>query len=210
MSAAKKKPKKVAARRGPREASKQRTRDALIRSAMELFAERGLDGPSLDEICAHAGLTRGALYVHFADREALMLAVMDRVGTELLDELFASGDGGFGGAAARFVTASASGRYPLMPKGGIRPYQLLDACARSPELRARYLSLVDSSVSRVAALVRTGQDEGSLRADVPAEAAGTLALALIVGVQTLADLGHPIDLATLAPEVLKLFARRDL
>lgn len=175
---------------------------------MELWAERGLDAPSLDEICAHAGLTRGAFYVHFADRDALMLAVMDRVGEELLDELFAAGEGGFAGAAARFVEASASGRYPLMPRGGIRPYQLLDACARSPAIRARYLALVDASVSRVAELVRAGQASGALRADVTPETTGTLALALIVGVQTLVDLGRPIDLAALAPELLRLLGPR--
>jgi len=39
-----------------------------------------LDTPSLDDICDRAGFTRGAFYVHFADREALLVAVMDHVG----------------------------------------------------------------------------------------------------------------------------------
>lgn len=184
--------------------TKEQTRDALIASAMELFAKRGLDAPSLDEICAHAGLTRGAFYVHFKDRDDLLVAVMDRVGTAILDELFALGSGGFAGAVSRFVEASKSGRYPLMPAGGIRPYQLIDACARSPALRDRYLGLVRMSAARLAELVRGGQAEGMLRADIDPNHTGVLMVAVVVGLQTLADLGVPVALDTLAPELMRL------
>jgi len=193
------------ARRG-RRATKEETRDALIAAGMELFAARGLDGPSLDDICAHAGLTRGAFYVHFADRDAFLLAVMDRVGGRILDDLLARGAGGFAEAVQRFVTASLEGRYPLMPEGGIRPYQLLDACARSPEIRERYIALVRTSVARVTDLVTEGQREGMLRRDVDPARAATLAIALVVGLQTLADVGMPMPLAELAPDVVRLLA----
>lgn len=192
-------------RRG-RRATPEETKDALITSGMTLFAERGLDGPSLDDICAHAGLTRGAFYVHFADRDAFLLAVMDRVGAQIIDEMLAKGAGGFAAAVERFVAASASGRYPLMPEGGIRPYQLLDACARSPVLRDRYVELVRTSIARVAELVEEGQGVGMLRKDIASANAATLALALIVGAQTLADLGMPMPLETLAPDVVRLLA----
>ncbi len=194
---------RAAKRAGPR-GNKEATRDALIASGMALFAKRGLDGPSLDDICAHAGLTRGAFYVHVEDRDDFLLAVMDRVGQSLLDEMFAHGAGGFAEAVQRFVSASMSGRYPLMPEGGIRPYQLLDACARSPVLRERYLSLVRTNVSRVAELVKQGQTDGTLRADVEAKNAATLAIALVVGLQTLADLGMQVPLDVLGPDVVRL------
>lgn len=197
-----------ATHQGPRgrRATPEETKDALIASGMTLFAERGLDGPSLDDICAHAGLTRGAFYVHFADRDAFLLAVMDRVGAQIIDEMLAKGTGGFAAAVERFVAASASGRYPLMPEGGIRPYQLLDACARSPVLRDRYVELVKTSIARVAELVEEGQGVGMLRKDIAAANAATLALALIVGAQTLADLGMPMPLESLAPDVVRLLA----
>lgn len=191
-------------RRPPRDPAA--TRDALIAAGMELFAERGLDAPSLDDICARAGLTRGAFYVHFQDRDDFLVAVMDRVGRPLLDELFAVGEGGFAEAAAKFVAASASGRYPLMPEGGIRPYQLLDACARSPVLRERYLALVRLGTARIAELVAKGQARGTLRADVAPVNAASLAIALVVGAQTLADLGFVLPLGEHAADVIKLLA----
>ena len=144
--------------------------------------------------------------MHFEDRDDFLLAVMDKVGAELLDELLARGSGGFAEAVQRFVEASASGRYPLMPKGGIRPYQLLDACARSPIIRERYMGLVGSSVARVAELIAEGQGAGILRKDVRAESAATLTIAVIVGLQTLADLGMDVPLESLAPEVIALLA----
>jgi len=201
-SAKKRRPQK----RGPK--NKEATRAALIASGLELFAKQGLDGPSLDDICAHAGLTRGAFYVHFEDRDAFLLAVMDRVGQQIVDELLPARAGGFAEAAARFVEASATGRYPLMPEGGIRPYQLLDACARSPVIRDRYIKLVETSIERVAELVAEGQTAGLLRRDITPTHAATLALALVVGAQTLADLGMPMPLVELAPSVVGLLAAR--
>ena len=94
-----------------------------------------------------------------------------------------------------------------MPEGGIRPYQLLDACARSPLLRERYVGLVKMSASRIAELVKQGQEQGMLRPDLEPENAGSFILALIVGLQTLADLGIPPRLDVLAPDLVKLMMR---
>ena len=63
----------------------ERTRDALIASARHVFATRGFEGASLDEIADAAGYTRGAIYKHFANKEDLFFAVNAAVNTELLD-----------------------------------------------------------------------------------------------------------------------------
>ncbi|WP_085318174.1 TetR/AcrR family transcriptional regulator [Derxia lacustris] len=46
-------------------------RQALLDAAARLFKERGIDGVGVAEICAAAGLTHGALYKHFADKQEL-------------------------------------------------------------------------------------------------------------------------------------------
>src|SRR5690606_17947197 len=118
-----------------REAAKQASREALVRAAMELFPEQGLD-VSLDDICAHAGYTRGAFYVHFKNRDELTLEVMSRVGQEWLDSIFGDedSDGDLLTLMQRFLGELVGGTYPLTKAGGMRPYQLLDACARSPRI----------------------------------------------------------------------------
>ena len=60
------------------ERRRQLTRDALLDAAAQVFARRGFNGASLDEIAETAGFTRGAIYKHFADKEDLLFAVSER------------------------------------------------------------------------------------------------------------------------------------
>ncbi|MGH8596504.1 MAG: TetR family transcriptional regulator, partial [Gammaproteobacteria bacterium] len=51
----------------------------LIDAAMDLFASYGYRGTSLARIAQAAGVTKGALYWHFADKEEFFLAVVAKV-----------------------------------------------------------------------------------------------------------------------------------
>lgn len=61
----------------PRGDKRARTRRALASAAAELIAEKGWDRTSLDEICARAGMTRGAFHGNFDSRDALFMTVME-------------------------------------------------------------------------------------------------------------------------------------
>jgi AcrR family transcriptional regulator len=62
------------------------TRLALIAAARQLFTEHGYHGVGIRDVTALAGVTRGASAHHFADKEALFLAVFDAVERELLSQ----------------------------------------------------------------------------------------------------------------------------
>lgn len=53
------------------------TRAALVVAAVEVLAERGFHGTTVEEVTARAGFTRGAFYSNFADKEDLVGAVLD-------------------------------------------------------------------------------------------------------------------------------------
>lgn len=191
-----------------REASKQKTRDALVAAGIELFSEQGLDGPSLDLICERAGYTRGAFYVHFRDRDDFIVAVMEAAGRPILDQLVAADPSeDLASTFARFVAAFSDGRYPMAPAGGIRPHQLIDACVRSPRVRARYVELIVEAMNRVARGVEHGQQEGLVRADLDPSAVATLLLAAVIGGQTMSEIDVPYDFAKTATVVLQLLSR---
>ncbi|MEV7192826.1 TetR/AcrR family transcriptional regulator [Streptomyces sp. NPDC093510] len=49
----------------------------LQAAALDVFAEHGFHGASIEEICTRAGLSRGAFYSNFEDKEALFFALFD-------------------------------------------------------------------------------------------------------------------------------------
>lgn len=53
-------------------------REQLLKGALELFAERGYAGTSVNAIAQQAGVSQGLLYVHFDNKEALLLALFER------------------------------------------------------------------------------------------------------------------------------------
>lgn len=195
---------KAAAPVRSRESSKQETREALMKAAAHLFKTEGLD-VSLDTVCAQAGYTRGAFYVHFKDRDDLISAVMGRLGDQVLDALLGQKDDAeLLVLVQRFLQALVSGDYPLTRKGGLPPHRLLEACARSSDIREQYLRLTQNGVTRLARALAEGQKKGLVRADVPAESTALLLVSLVVGLHTLYDLAMPLDMATGAQTLLRM------
>ncbi|MEV5594564.1 TetR/AcrR family transcriptional regulator [Streptomyces sp. NPDC052496] len=73
----------------PKSPTKRRpaTVAALTDSALALFAERGFHATSISDIVQQAGLTRGAFYSNFRDKEELFLALYDAHTDRLLADL---------------------------------------------------------------------------------------------------------------------------
>ena len=69
---------------GKRAAQGRATRGQLIEVATGLFAEHGYDGTSIEAVLTAAGVSRGALYHHFAGKEALFTAVVEALSERIL------------------------------------------------------------------------------------------------------------------------------
>ena len=72
---------------GKRAAQGRATRGQLIQVATRLFAEHGYEGTSIEAVLTAAGVSRGALYHHFAGKEALFEAVVAAVSDQVTLEL---------------------------------------------------------------------------------------------------------------------------
>jgi AcrR family transcriptional regulator len=64
-----------------------RTRSSLLSSAAKIFACKGMQQASIDEIAEEAGYTKGAFYANFKSKEELFLAMLDERFAERLEEL---------------------------------------------------------------------------------------------------------------------------
>lgn len=52
---------------------KRKTREEILELSASLFAQNGYDGVSMRDVAAAIGLTKAALYYHFADKDQLYL-----------------------------------------------------------------------------------------------------------------------------------------
>ncbi|MBO0687108.1 MAG: TetR/AcrR family transcriptional regulator, partial [Candidatus Dormibacteraeota bacterium] len=78
---------------GRKAARSAATRAQLISVATRLFAERGYAGVGTEEIVREAGVSRGALYHHFADKRELFAAVHERLEEQVTQRIMESGAG---------------------------------------------------------------------------------------------------------------------
>src|SRR5262245_35230686 len=63
--------------KGRKAAQSEQTRRLLLDVARDLFAERGYAGTATEEVVQRAGVTRGALYYHFRDKQDLFRGVVE-------------------------------------------------------------------------------------------------------------------------------------
>ncbi len=73
--------------RSPR---REATRQRILDAAREVFAEMGVIGGTVEDICERARFTRGAFYSNFTDKDDVLAALVDREHATLLDHLDAS------------------------------------------------------------------------------------------------------------------------
>jgi AcrR family transcriptional regulator len=65
-------------RRRPKGDKRERTRERLLDAALSLTREKGFDRTTLADIAERAGMTTGAIYGNFRNREALFMALAER------------------------------------------------------------------------------------------------------------------------------------
>ncbi|HEX7481509.1 MAG TPA: TetR/AcrR family transcriptional regulator [Polyangiales bacterium] len=174
-----------------RDLAKQETRDALIRAGMSAFSEEGVDLPSLDAICARAGFTRGAFYVHFKDREDFLGAVVDTVLQDFVNWVISTGEpqGGLIGIVDRFLSIAKEGKLPFTDRQRL----LLQVVSRGTQPgtagEKRYKPLIDEAALRLSEAAKQGQAAGIVKRDLEPQQIGILLVAAAVGFMALVDAG---------------------
>jgi TetR/AcrR family acrAB operon transcriptional repressor len=63
----------------------EQTRRTIMAAALTTFNERGIANTSLEHIAEAAGVTRGAIYHHFVDKQALLTAIREDVSLPIID-----------------------------------------------------------------------------------------------------------------------------
>lgn len=147
----------------PRRRRKEARPAELIAAALELFVEKGYAATRLDDVAAHAGVSKGTLYLYFESKEDLFKAVV----REGLLPALAEGEAlvrDFAGDSETLLREVAGRMWRLIGAqriGGIP--KLIFAEARNfPEIAAFYH---DEVIRRGTALVRAVIERGIARGE---------------------------------------------
>src|SRR6188472_2373908 len=65
----------------------QQVRERIIRAAIEVFAEKGYHRATIADVVRRTGLSVGAIYTYFANKDALFLSSCDLVNDQAMEEL---------------------------------------------------------------------------------------------------------------------------
>ncbi|MDQ6810825.1 MAG: TetR/AcrR family transcriptional regulator [Actinomycetota bacterium] len=133
-------------------------RATLIKAASELFAERGYDRVSLDEVARRCGVTKVIVYRHFASKKDLYLQLLASHRDELLGTL-AQGMTGELTLEDR-VPAIADAWFAYVHEHPFAWTMLFQDVTGDPEIRTFHAAMRDTARAAIAALLRA---ERSLR-----------------------------------------------
>ena len=74
---------------GPRGLRRGRgARERIVSASQQLFREQGINGTSLDQLCAVAEVSKRTLYQHFAGKDELIAECLRRFDPDILPEVF--------------------------------------------------------------------------------------------------------------------------
>lgn len=163
------------------------TRNELVRAALEIISEQGIDALKIDDVAAQVGVTKGSIYWHFADRATLVQAALAMHIDDLISETLT-------GIQAAIEEASDTQDYLAR----LAPYimnpfdraisdlrwqrlEMLCAIRREPELWAQAQELHARSLERFTELMHQAQQSGYLRSDLDPQSIATVVQMIGVG-----------------------------
>ena len=160
------------------------TRACLMNSAAKVFALRGLQQASIDEVAEDAGFTKGAFYANFRNKEELFLAMLDERFAERIEEIerVIAGEG-TAAEKARRAGDDFTQMVVADPEWQRLFFEFSAYAARNDEFREELVTRYRAMRDRVAAALRArGQAAGLDEAALPYEQIALMTCAMANGV----------------------------
>lgn len=171
------------------------SRSQLVDAALRIILERGIDAVRIDDIVAEVGVTKGSLYWHFADREALV--------KEALAEYIRRENAATVTAVSEAITESTSKDDYLVRIAPflVNPFDkdqieqrwqrlaILVETRKDPELAAMMTDLLSRSLAVYEELMRSAHDNGILRQELDPKAVAVALNVINTGSNIISVLG---------------------
>ena len=163
--------------------NKLSSRDKLLESAATLFLEKGYDATSVNDICKHAGVSKGSFYYYFETKQVLFLTLIEKWANDLMQTVL-----------SKSIPMKSNLKEVLLNL----PYQFASAFEAIPKGFPMLVdfwrqSMADPAIWRIAIepyryfigffirMIDTGKSDGSIRKDIESEVMARLLVAVAMG-----------------------------
>jgi len=172
-------------RRETRAEKQARTRAELLSTAAGVFARRGYNGASVEEIAEEAGYSHGAVYSNFEGKADLFLAVFEEYMAERARELAATqpalADDAPLEARARALADQWMQRFAEDRESFVLHMEFIAHAGRDPELAGRFGSRSAALREAISRYIAHYQEEAGLELALPPDDLALVLRALGIG-----------------------------
>ncbi|MDR5682984.1 MAG: TetR/AcrR family transcriptional regulator [Armatimonadota bacterium] len=155
-------------------AQKDHTRGRILQAARTVFAARGYHGTTMDDVAREAGLSKGALYVHFPGKEDLFVSLVEDCAAALAERVLAA-IGAAEGGANKVAAALRAAVEAFSENESLTRLLLIEAVGLSPALEQKRFALQAALTS----LVQRHLDDAASDGDIPQQDTALAAAAWI-------------------------------
>lgn len=187
--------------RPPRRGRPGYDRDEVLAVAVALFNEQGYDATSVSDLASRLGLTKSAMYHHFASKEQLLEMALGNA-LDALEGVLDRPEAQQGTAAERLQFVLRAAVQVLLDQ---RPYVTLLLRVRgNSDIERAALERRRAFDHRMAMLVREAQSAGSVRPDVDSGIVARLIFGMMNSTIEWYRTSGPVDRDALAHDILTI------
>lgn len=151
----------------PRIEKGMQTRQAIFDTAIALFAKKGYDKVTIDDICEKVGVTKGAFYNHFKSKDQIILEEFMRMDEHYVKVAQDIADMESSAEKLRVFNREA---IKLMSDLGVTMMKVVYHSQIAPNMRRPYLTDGRRFLYKITnELIKEGQEKGEIRDDIASE-----------------------------------------
>ncbi|MCB2113812.1 MAG: TetR/AcrR family transcriptional regulator [Parvularculaceae bacterium] len=155
--------------------------DEILDAALAVFTEKGFDAARVDDIAMRAGISKGAVYLYFNSKDALLRGLIEREVAPAAHRLRALAEaGGDDPKSTLTLLVTAATQLLSDPRMFATPKLVLSVAPRFKEIAQFYRErVIDETIGAIASLHRRGVENGAFR-DIDSDAVARMVIGPIL------------------------------
>lgn len=183
----------------------EQTRRHILDKAREVFSRKGYFQASMEEICSHAGVSKGSVYYHFTSKQELFLSILERYSEEWLAK-WREKAAGVSDARERLLALAEHFALDLDSPLMNAAQEFAGSESAKPEVREQLMKMNASYIPVVREIVEDGIASGKFRKEDPDFLTLTV-FGYLAGVGAVCEMTGRSDATAFHREAVELFLR---